>query len=89
MLDDDSLRAEGEMAAVRTLRGLRVLDDIRDSEGWCFLQYAESSRLSWERSPFDDMFEMRPGKEYMVCVETLGSHGDPIFLYYLKLRDRH
>jgi hypothetical protein len=64
MTQNDSIRHEGEMQAIRMLRNVRFFYLGRRSRGWCFLKYAGASGPNWSTGWVADMRFMEPGKEY-------------------------
>jgi hypothetical protein len=64
MAQNDSIRHEGEMQAIRMLRNVRFFYLGRHSRGWCFLKYADASGPNWSTGWVADMRFMEPGKEY-------------------------
>jgi len=64
MTQNDSIRHEGEMQAIRMLRNVRFFYLGRRSRGWCFLKYADASGPNWSTGWVADMRFMEPGREY-------------------------
>jgi hypothetical protein len=64
MTQNDSIRHEGELQAIRMLRNVRFFYLGRRSKGWCFLKYADAAGPNWSTGWVADMRFIEPGKEY-------------------------
>jgi hypothetical protein len=64
MTQNDSIRHEGELQAIRMLRNVRFFYLGRHSKGWCFLKYADVSGPNWSTGWVADMRFMEQNKEY-------------------------
>ncbi len=64
MTQDNSIRHEGELQAIRMLRNVRFFYLGRHSKGWCFLKYQDVSGPNWSTGWVADMRFMEPGTEY-------------------------
>jgi len=61
---NDSIRHEGELQAIRMLRNVRFFYLGRHSKGWCFLKYTDVSGPNRSTGWVADMRFMEPGREY-------------------------
>jgi hypothetical protein len=64
MAQNDSIRHEGELQAIRMLRNVRFFYLGRRLQGWCFLKYADASGPNWSTGWVADMRVMEQGREY-------------------------
>jgi len=64
LTQNDSIRHEGEMQAIRMLRNVQNFYLWRRSRGSCFLKYDDASGPNWSTGWVADMRFIEPGKEY-------------------------